>query len=188
MTGVSFSVRETNFGNIARPVDEDGTFYGYYCRPETGWCREEGRYSAADDMVITVESYAAFMISVMNADGYRDELTAERNRVQIDWGDDAVVDCAAVSPDECPEAQGYGLGWQILDYGENKLIGHGGSDWSELAQAYFYTRSRDGLVIFLNAPYSRALAAMPEAIELIDADSPIAVEYRKWLANQSSSN
>ena len=185
MTGVSFSAREANFANIVRAVDEDGAFFGHYCRPHPGWCRQEGEYSAADDMRITVNDYAKFMISVMNAHGYSNEIAAERNRVQVgrDKGMPAIVNCDDVPTTQCPIEQGYGLGWSILDYGENKLVGHGGSDWSEVAQAYFYTHSRDGLIIFLNAPNIRALTAMPEAIELIDPDSPMIGQYRQWLSN-----
>lgn len=186
LSGVSLSVRKANFGNIVRAVDENGTFHGHYCRPQSGWCRREGEYSAADDLRITVEDFATFMISVMNADGYSTGLADERNRVQTGRGKDvyALVDCDNNPNVQCPLAQGYGLGWNIIDYGDNKLVQHGGSDWSEVAQAYFYTASRDGVVIFLNAPNIRALAAMPEAIEAIDPDSPMLGHYRRWLAEE----
>ncbi|MCW9707260.1 serine hydrolase domain-containing protein [Fodinibius salsisoli] len=174
MVGVSFSVQKENFSNIARPVDRDGAFYGYYCRP-SGWCREEGEYSAADDMVITVKDYANFMISIMNGKGYKNSMQTERNTLhsKTEW-----VDCDLASPGQCPQAQGYGLGWRILDFSDNKLVWHGGSDWSEVALAYFYPESHDGLLIFFNAPHSRGISAMPKAIELIDPDSPLTVHYQ----------
>lgn len=180
MTNVSFSARRANYKRIARAVDEDGVFHGYYCRPG-GWCRQEGEYSAADDMVISVEDYATFMISAMNGDGLSDRLIADRNRVQIPLlGDNAVVDCAAVPDEECPEAQGYGLGWEVLDFGDNQLIGHGGSDWSENTLGYFYSRSRDGLIIFFNGPNTHSLGAITEAIALLDPDSPMLGHYQTW--------
>lgn len=174
LTGISFSVQQENFENMAMAVDEEGNFYGHYCRPN-GWCREEGAYSAADEMVTNVKDYGRFLISVMNGEGYSKKLEAERNRVQTPVG---VIDCDTVSPEQCPDAQGYGLGWQVLDYGDNKLISHGGSDWAEFALAYFYTKSRDGLIIFFNAPTRMALPAMPKAIEYIDPGSPMADHYR----------
>lgn len=180
MNNVSFSVRRANYDRIARAVDEDGVFHGYYCRPG-GWCRKEGDYPAADDMVISVEDYATFMISAMQGEGLDDLLIADRNRVQISLqGGDAVVNCAAVPAEQCPEAQGYGLGWEVLDFGDHQLIGHGGSDWSENTLGYFYTGSRDGLILFFNAPNTFALGAMTEAIALLDPDSPMLGHYQHW--------
>lgn len=173
----SFSVEKKLFGQIARPVDESGKFYGFYCRPN-GWCRGEGEYSAAGDMVISVEDYAKFMISVMNGDSYSREITEKRNQIHTETN---LVDCTLLIDTECPEKQGYGLGWRVLDYKNNKLITHGGSDWSEIAVAYFYEASKDGVVIFINAPVQRALSAMPEAIEIVEPNSTMAVHYRMRL-------
>ena len=172
---------------LARPVDEEGKFPGYYCRPEgAGWCRPEGSWSAADDMTTTVRDYAAFLDSVARSGGYGPELAADRDRVQADKGKDRVVDCAtdrAVMPAlSCPDSQGYGLGFNVLRYGEQTVLGHGGADWSELAIAYISKPSREGLIVFLNAPNRRALAAMPELLELIEPASPFLPEFRRWLA------
>ncbi len=181
LNNASFSVRQANYDRIARAVDEEGVFHGYYCRP-SGWCREEGDYPAADDMVISVEDYATFMISAMNGDGLTDSLIADRNRVQtpVATEESVVVDCASVPAEQCPKAQGYGLGWEVLDFGDNQLIGHGGSDWSETTLGYFYTRSRDGLILFFNAPSTLSLGAMTEGIALLDPDSPMLGHYQKW--------
>lgn len=48
-----------------------------------------------------------------------------------------------------PRSQGYGLGFEVIDYGDFKVIGHGGSDWSELAIAYFYEPSDDTVIAWL---------------------------------------
>lgn len=183
MTRSSISVRRAETATIARPVDADGRFYGYYCRPEgESWCRPEGSHSAADDMVTTVRDYAAFMRSVMDADGYGLEIAAERDRVQTDLGEQRVVECNARPVIRCPDRQGYGLGFNVLDYGDGTVLGHGGSDWSEIAIAYFSKPSRSGLILFLNAPNRRALAAMPELLERIDPGSPFLQQHRRWLA------
>lgn len=187
MRNVAISVREANFGNLAQAVDESGKFHGHYCRPN-GWCRKEGELSAADDLKVTVEDYAAFLIAVMNAQGYDDDTAEDRDRVQVDRGSNQVIDCDLVPARQCPRAQGYGLGWEVLEYDDTKLIGHGGSDWAELARAYFYTRSKDGLLIFLNAPASRATSAMPDIIELLDPGSPMAAHYRMRLQRQTASD
>lgn len=183
MTQTRIAVDRAEASSLARPVDADGKFHGYYCRPEgKDWCRAEGSWSAADDMVTTVRDYAAFLRSVAAADGYGSEIAADRDRVQTDKGSDRIVDCAAVPAVPCPDSQGYGLGFNVLHYGDVTVLGHGGADWSELAVAYVSKPSGAGVLIFLNAPKGRALAAMPELLELVDPASPFVPEYRRWLA------
>lgn len=183
MTHSSVVVRRADAATIARPVDAAGKFYGYYCRPEgEGWCRPEGSYSAADDMVTTVRDYSAFLRSVAGAEGYGPDIAADRDRVQADKGDQRILDCDAVPDVPCPGRQGYGLGFNVLDYGDAVVLGHGGADWSEVSLAYVSKPSRSGVIVFLNAPNRRALAAMPEILQLIDPDSPFLPEHRRWLA------
>lgn len=183
MTDSSMVARRGDVSAIARPLDEAGGFHGYYCRPEgASWCRAEGSYAAADDMVTTVRDYAAFLRSVVGAEGYGPAITADRDRVQADKGDQRVVDCAAVPEVRCPDAQGYGLGFDVLRYGDVTVLGHGGADWAELAIAYVSKPAGSGVIVFLNAPNRRALAAMPEILEQVDPRSPYLQEYRRWLA------
>jgi len=167
MNGVSFSAREANFGNIVRAEDEDGVFHGHYCRP-SGNCRDEGEWSAADDMRVTITDYAKFLIGVMNGVGYRDEIAEDRSRVQVEkWNvpESILVLCDHVPAEACPQRQGYGLGWEVADYGDYKILSHGGNDWSEAAIAYFYTDTKEGIMVFLNAPSSRANAMMPMQLD-----------------------
>lgn len=183
MTHTSIVVRRAEAATIARPVDAAGAFPGYYCRPEgAGACRPEGSYSAADDMVTTVRDYSLFLRSVMDAEGYGPVLAADRDRAQTDKGDQRVVDCGAAPDVPCPDSQGYGLGFNVLHYGDVAVLGHGGADWSEVTMAYGSTPSRSGVIIFLNAPNRSALAAMPELLQLIDPASPLLSEYRRWRA------
>jgi CubicO group peptidase (beta-lactamase class C family) len=183
MTRTSITVDTATNAPIARAVDAEGVFHGYYCRPEgKGWCRKAGSYSAADDMVTTVRDYAMFLRAVMDAEGYPPAIAAERDRVQSDKGDQRVVDCQAVAASACPHRQGYGLGFNVLDFGDTVVVGHGGEDWAELALAYFSTPARSGLIVFLNVPTRRGLAAMPELLERLDPASPFLAEYRRWLA------
>lgn len=177
--GAAYSISEDTFDDLVEARDAEGRFRGHYCRPN-GWCRKPGSYSAADDMAITVEDLAKFMIAVRKGEGYGRRMRSERERVHVALGNQEAVDCDMVAPGLCPEEQGYGLGWQVLDYGDDKVLSHGGSDWSELALTYIHTRSGDGLVILLNAPTINALAAMPDAIALIDPDSPLKNKYQRW--------
>lgn len=181
MRASTLVIRREGLANLARRVDEQGDFPGHYCRPQGG-CRDEGSYSAADDMIVTVPDYARFLISVMNDEGYDAELGAERGRVHTDKGTQRVVDCGTRVGTACPRSQGYGLGFEVIDYGGFKLVGHDGSDWSEMALVYFYEPSDDAVIVFLNAPNRRALSAMPELLRLLDPSSPYLPQYRAWLA------
>ncbi|MEM1054533.1 MAG: serine hydrolase domain-containing protein [Bacteroidota bacterium] len=179
MEEAAFSRRKANFPNIVRAVDAEGTFHGHYCTP---WdCREEGEWSAAGGLRVTVPDFAAFLGAVFRRDGYEAILADERDRVHVEqWNRrrSVLVRCERLEETSCPHAQGYGLGWQVAEYPGYEILAHRGSDWSEAALTYVYTDSGDGLLLFLNAPTARALAMMPEAIELLHPGSPVATHYR----------
>lgn len=183
MDDTSLVVDRAGATSVALSHDDAGGIRQPWCRPEgAGYCRPEGSYSAADDMVTTVRDYAVFLRAVVDGQGYGEAIAADRDRVQTDKGDQSVIDCAVAPTSLCPDEQGYGLGFNILRYGDTVFIGHGGADWSELAIVYVSRPTRDGVIIFLNAPNSRALAAMPEVLAQIDPASPFLPEYRRWLA------
>ena len=177
----SYSVRESNFDRMAKAMDENGEFYGYYCYPH-GYCPEEGAYSAADDMVISVEAFAKFLVASMQGDGLSANLLADRETVQtVKPEGERIFDCNLVPDQPCPESQGFGLGWEVLDYGAHKVLSHGGSDWSEMSLAYFDTQSKDGIIIFLNAPNALAVGAMLDTLLVLDPGSPLINGYQRWV-------
>ncbi len=183
IVAASLSRREANFENIVRAIDSEGRFNGHYCRPGGAACRAEGEWSAADDLRIAVPDHARLMIAVMNGSGYSDRISADRDRVQVEkWNepDSVLVLCEHLPAEKCPTRQGYGLGWNVAEYRDYKILSHGGSDFSEAAQTYFYTDSKDGILIFLNAPNEKAIAMMPYAIELLDPGSAITPRYTYW--------
>jgi len=185
MRDTLIAVHREGLERVARPVDANGIFPGFYCRPDGG-CRAEGEYSAADDMLVTVPDYARFLAAVLQSRGYDEVLAIERDRVQTDRGAEGLVDCVADPEAPCPVAQGYGLGFEIAQFEDHTVLGHGGADWSEQSLAYIYRPSGDGLVIFLNAPNLQALGAMPGILALLDPRSPFASRYRTWLARAAA--
>lgn len=185
MNNASFSVRKDNFTHIARALNEEGKFYGHYCRPE-GWCSKEGQSSAAGGMVVTVEDYSNFLIWSMQGSGLSSQLKKEIETIKIDQGIYKGFDCKKIPNATCPTRQGYGVGWNVTEFKNGSLIGHGGSDWSVVSLAYYYPQSSDGLVIFLNAPNTAALKAMIDAIRLIDPDSPKLHEYKFRLDREAN--
>lgn len=173
-------IRRDGLRDVAIPIDDEGTAHPVWCRPN-GWCREEGSYSAADDMLVTVPDYARFLAMVARDESDNAGTPFARGSVLVDTGNDAVVDCKDGTVTGCPRAQGYGLGFQVIEYDAMRILGHGGNDWAEVALGYIRLPTRDGLIIFLNAPNRRGLEAMPELVELLDPDSPFPGQYRRWL-------
>ena len=167
----SISVRETNFSRIAKPLDKNGKFHGFYCYPG-GYCRKEASYSAAGDMVITVKDYANFMIATMASSNINQELVRDRSKIQGIEVTPKDVDCSQSKEALCPIKMGYGLGWNVTELSDETVIGHRGSDWSMVSLAYYYSGSKDGLVIFFNAPNKSGIAAMVDTLELLDPKSP----------------
>lgn len=168
ITDVAMSVDPARFEQIAQSLDVDGQFPGYSCRPE-GRCRKPGDFSAAGSMVITLADYARFLTLSMQESSLPPDLMRERNTL---LAEEATIDCSPVPDVLCPTRVGYGLGWFIAELENNKTIGHRGSDWSVVSLAYYYEASKDGLVVFFNAPNRAGIAAMVDALQLLDPDSP----------------
>jgi CubicO group peptidase (beta-lactamase class C family) len=139
------------------------------------------RWTVADDMLVSVEDYAAFLIDVMEGKTLDSTIRATRFRPHAlprdDW---QIVDCTSTPPVRCPVGEGWALGWEVVDYGDDKIVSHGGADWGEVAVAYFYSSSRDGLIVFLNGRRPAANGAMESIIRLLDATSPLAGRYARW--------
>ena len=145
----SLVAAEENGRLLVRPLDEDGKFFGYYCRPG-GYCREPGSTNAAADLAISLPDYARFFESVIAGDGLDPKLAERARRIVIERDDgEKIVDCGQAPPQGCPIEQGYGLGLEIVDYGKVRMIGHSGWDWAQVAVAYYYEATGDGVIIFL---------------------------------------
>lgn len=181
MNNASFVVRKANFTRIAQQLSEDGKFYGYYCQP-WGNCAKEGGYSAAANLVVSVGDYAKFVISSMDGQGLSPALKQDRNTMQGIQFRHSEIDCDQTREVQCPTQLGYGLGWSMSQLTDDKIIGHRGTNWSVVSLTYYYQGSGDGLVILFNAPNKAGLAAMVDALKLLDPDSPELPGYELRLA------
>lgn len=185
LENTSITVDQNFFAQMAQSKQQDGSAVGPYCRPE-GWCPEQGSWSAADALVISVEDYSKFMIHSMDNQSYSNQLAQQRNSMQSTSEEFKAVDCERVGNELCPVEQGYGLGWQVLDYGDYQVVGHGGSDWSETAIAYFYSDSKDGVVVFFNALGQNGVPAMAKVLAAIDPKSPYTDLFKRISERQQS--
>jgi CubicO group peptidase (beta-lactamase class C family) len=185
-----FHVAQDNFSNLNEALTKDGEHLGHYCFP-WGGCRNEGSWAASDDLRISVEDFATYLKSVMNGDGYHADLLAERNTVQTDMStspESVMIVCERLPKEKCPIKQGYGLGWIVADYGKSLMLSHGGSDWSEVTETYFYTNTNDGLIVFINGPNSKSLSMMLHVLKLLDPQSPKIPHYQQWIESQLEDN
>jgi CubicO group peptidase (beta-lactamase class C family) len=181
MNNAAIVVSKENFTRIAQQLNEDGEFYGYYCQP-WGSCAKEGRYFAAANLVISVGDYAKFVISSMQGEGLNPQLIQDRNTMRGIQFTQSEIDCDLASEVQCPTQLGYGLGWSMSQLNNDKIIGHRGTNWSVVSLTYYYQGSGDGLVIFFNARNKAGLAAMVDALKLLDPDSPELPGYELRLA------
>lgn len=178
MHDTSLVVRKSNFPRIVQSRDKSGTFFGHYCSSE-GWCAKDGSYSAAYGLVATAADYATFLIAAMKGHGLTPQLKAQRDTI---WSLQKIIkgfDCSLSPKAICPTRQGYGLGWNVVEWEGGKLIGHSGETWSEFTLAYYYPASGDGLVVFINAADKpTGFSSMLKMLALLDPESPKVHEYR----------
>ena len=167
---------------LALPVDENGERHAPYCSSRAGnYCLANGEWSAADELATTVEAYGEFMIAVMHGDGISPQMQEERFTIITSHAGDPVLGCPFSDTASCPTRQGYGLGWEIFEFDDAKIVSHGGSDWSERAMAYFDPATGDGIILFINGPASTSVGALIEGMRLLDPGSKMARMYQGWM-------
>jgi CubicO group peptidase (beta-lactamase class C family) len=142
----------------AHPMNEKG---------EWGEQPPRERWSAADDLYVTVEDYAAFLIAVARGDGLTPEIAAERMRIALenDGG------CPPAIERLCPKPAGFGLGWEVLRFDDGPMLYHTGGDWAEHTLAYIQPDTGDGLVLFINGGGARG--AVREILNALEDPSPL---------------
>ncbi len=155
-----------------RPIPVDGD--GAYMEP---YDLNIGYWNPADELHISVEDYAKFLISSMNNEGLNQELIAEKEKVLSNLTNDPVFGTNESTKDVFyPPSYGYGIGWMVFDYGNgNKNIQHGGNDKGEAGMGYFHTKTKNGLIVFLNG--GNGAFMLPKVVELLDKEQKYTSVY-----------
>jgi CubicO group peptidase (beta-lactamase class C family) len=96
-----------------------------------------------------VADYAGFVLSVMHRDVLPSSLIAQRDSLEVVDGADTSP-CDAKKVVNCPSRTGYGLGWQVFEYPDDKVLWHTGSDWGEKAMVFYRPGHQDGMVMLTN--------------------------------------
>src|SRR5205085_5609103 len=50
----------------------------------------------------------------------------------------------------CPLREGYGLGWSMVEYVDEKVLWHTGSDDGDKAMVFYFPSTKNGVVMFTN--------------------------------------
>jgi CubicO group peptidase (beta-lactamase class C family) len=80
---------------------------------------------ASDQLYTTARDYARLMLAVMNNTGLSPEVARERVRVQVT---EPIAKCTPVKIAGCPDEEGFGLGWEVIRFGDDTYLMHDGSD------------------------------------------------------------
>jgi CubicO group peptidase (beta-lactamase class C family) len=170
MWSAGLTRRDWMSGRVATPMDEKGA----WGEPDL---RDPGQWSAADNLFVTVEDYAAFVISVGRDERLTPPIAAERRRIHT-----PVDTCMPGTEHICPRPGGHALGWMVLTFDGRPMLWHDGGDWGEKSMAYIYPDTDDGLVIFVNGGAGRPV--IRDALEVLRDPSPLAANFRAFEAAQ----
>jgi CubicO group peptidase (beta-lactamase class C family) len=138
MRETSYTHRPWFEARLARPTDSEGR-----------WLEVERRtsYVASDEVHTTVLDYARFLISAARRQGLSDAVAADRERLQVSIRE---RQCPPEREPVCPDEVGWGLGWDLAAFGDDRILWHTGADRGEWTFAYVIPRTGEGLVILTN--------------------------------------
>jgi CubicO group peptidase (beta-lactamase class C family) len=167
MTSASFSERSWMQGRHAMPMNRDGEF-----KPAD--LAKEGMPNAADNLFVTTNDYAKFMIAIVKNDGLNSAIATERMRkhVEIPAPSTCQPSSEKLKVIGCPDITEFGLGWITYRFGERKILSNSGNDWGEFAIVYIEPATGDGMVIFVNG--GNGVPVAMDAMALLDPDSLVA--------------
>lgn len=96
----------------------------------------------------TSRDYARFLLAIMNNEGVSENLRKEQFQISRNQ----YKRCLERIPKEgvCPQKLGFGLGWYIYDFEDERIIGHTGANSGERTLALFSPEKKSGLVIMTN--------------------------------------
>ena len=126
--------------------------------------------NAADNVHTTIGDYARFVAAAMRGDGLTPELVEARGTIYDDQTEQ-VCPPGLIPQDKCAKANGFGLGWIILDTGTNRFHLHSGKDWGERTVALFEPDKRFGIVVFTSGANGRQVIA--DVLKLLVDDVPL---------------
>lgn len=173
MDGASSVLEAWMEDRVAHPTDSEGA-------PFPDFALDEGYWNPADDLYVTVEDYATFLLNVYRGGGVSPEIRELRTRVQTDLREDPIWGCDGGAVDPCPEPFGHSLGWFVYTYGDSVNLQHGGNDQGEAANGYIHLDSGNGLVVFVIG--ANGILAWPKIVDAIDSEQSFTTTFNYIIA------
>ncbi|MFP2925324.1 serine hydrolase domain-containing protein [Pyxidicoccus sp. 3LG] len=136
-----------------------------------------GDWSAADDLLTTVEAYSRLLEGLIRSDWLTPELVAERARILTSLVGDPVWGCEPAPDVRCARAYGHGIGWMVYEYADKTVLIHGGNDAGENALVYYSPKTRSGAVILVNG--GNGIFVTTHVLELVGDQPELAAYYRQ---------
>lgn len=104
--------------------------------------------SGAGGLRITTKDYAKFVVSIFNNNRVTSQLRKEQFTISLNQFEHCRQ--SSTTPDACPKNLGFGLGWYIYDFKNERVIGHTGANTAERTLAVFSPDTKKGLVVMSN--------------------------------------
>ncbi len=158
MKQTSFTKRDGFNGRIALPFDQK------FLEPQFG-----DPWFASDLVYATPTDYAKFMISVINNERVTETLARERTMTADNFAAE-ICPQGKLTGDNCPARLGFGLGWAIVQYKNQTVVMHDGSDTGVKTQGYFVPERRFGVVVFTNG--ENGMKVIRDVVAEVDPTSP----------------
>jgi CubicO group peptidase (beta-lactamase class C family) len=168
MTSTAHTEQPWFKGRIAQPFAD-----GKYIQPSF-----QKEPLGSDDVYTTPSDYARLLQVAMSGKGLTPSLLAEQRRIQTG---DKGTQCPPAIKATCPERSGFGLGWQLFEFGSKTVLMHTGNDAGEFTFAYAIPSTGEAVVVMTNA--SNGPQAVIPLIDALGVDTQFSV-YLKGLASQ----
>ncbi|WP_052108092.1 serine hydrolase [Aerolutibacter daejeonensis] len=139
MHDAAYTRRRWFDGRIALPTGKDGA----ELEPQIA-----DKPIASDDLYTTPADYAKFIVSLIRHEGVDEAIANERKRIHTDRTAEL---CPPARKAVCPEAAGFGLGWEVFRFDDATYLMHTGMDNGVFTLGYFDPESGSGTVIFTNS-------------------------------------
>lgn len=165
-------------GRLATPMDAEGRYFTIV--EGSGRLSNEnsdGRWSAADDLLTTVDAYARFLVGVIKSDWLDRELVNERTQILTSLEGDEVWNCPVNADAMCAKQYGHGLGWMVYKFDGKTVVKHGGNDKGENALVIYSPETGNGAVIFVNG--GNGVLVSTQILDLTNDQPEIAAYYRQ---------
>ncbi|MEM9669856.1 MAG: serine hydrolase domain-containing protein [Pseudomonadota bacterium] len=164
-------------GRLATPMDREGNYFDLADGDGRLSAEENAtEWSAADDLMTTVEAYAVLIVSLLSEEEAIGAAQTLRTEILTSLSNHDVWGCQLEAPYTCANEYGHSIGWMVYKYDDHTIIKHGGNDAGENALVLYSPETRDGAVILANG--GNGVFVTTEILGLIGHEPDMAAYYR----------